>query len=257
MYPNLPLPQALPFGYDPNRRPQPPPLRLRPQLDPEVHFAEPPQEPRRQRRHRAAGKQHPMLRRSMVRQAAELGLRVLRGNDDADIDDRVVLVCGSNLAATLRRQALGQLNVVTTRREEQCRALMTDRPATNAPPRPWPRPSPATLRKFEERADIARQDSEGYQMAQARMLFLYDLPVAHRFNRFEEECFIRRLAPTTAETYWTAWCKVAAVLDTPPCIHAKLVLSRLKTRSQTYPVRFPKPMTHAHVCEMWQNFYES
>ena len=37
------------------------------------------------------------------------------------------------------------------------------------------------------------------------MLFLGDLNPMDRFEAFERLCYLRQLAPTTAETYWTTW----------------------------------------------------
>ena len=79
------------------------------------------------------------------------------------------------------------------------------------------------------------------------MLWLIDVDPDLRFEAFDRECFLRRLAPTTAETYWTAWLSVAKMLGVPARPDDKKVAQRLASRSASYPIHFPEPMTKKHL----------
>jgi hypothetical protein len=103
-------------------------------------------------------------------------------------------------------------NAITTRRSRQGRCqhgavewLVAAPPALRGASRlPWPKPSPQFLLQWEARHEAHGSLSTGYKATQERMLFLGDVPMQHRFARFEAECHIRRLAPTTAMTYYNA-----------------------------------------------------
>src|SRR4051812_34819775 len=88
-------------------------------------------------------------------------------------------------------------------RDAQVEWLVAAPPALRGASRlPWPKPSPQFLLQWEARHEAHGSLSTGYKATQERMLFLGDVPMQHRFARFEAECHIRRLAPTTAMTYY-------------------------------------------------------
>jgi hypothetical protein len=68
---------------------------------------------------------------------------------------------------------------------------------------PWPQASAATAAHWADRHPAFRTTTAGYQSTQLRMLWLFDVPHNDRLARFERECWVRQLKPTTAESYWT------------------------------------------------------
>lgn len=79
------------------------------------------------------------------------------------------------------------------------------------------------------------------------MLWLADVPPELRWQAFEYQCFMHRLAATTASTYWTTWLTAQKVLQIPPSRADARATKILKARSTTYPIDFPAPMTATHL----------
>jgi hypothetical protein len=134
-------------------------------------------------------------------------------------------------------------------RDAQVEWLVAAPPALRGASRlPWPKPSPHFLLQWEARHEAHGSLSTGYKATQERMLFLGDVPMQHRFARFEAECHIRRLAPTTAMTYYNAWTTAAAALGLPRDAAAETRINRLlKSRATRFPVAFPAPLTLGDV----------
>lgn len=114
---------------------------------------------------------------------------------------------------------------------------------------PWPQASAARVADWEARHSVYLLLSKGHQMTQRRMLWLADFPVEFRFVAFEKECFARRLAPTTAETYWGAWLGAASILGVLS-VEDKKVASILKKRANAFPTRFPAVMLAEHMAKI-------
>jgi hypothetical protein len=117
----------------------------------------------------------------------------------------------------------------------------------NAAGSAWPLPSPTIRCLFDARHQIYKTYSDSYMEAQARMLFLLDLRPEERFERFEQECYRRILAPTTAHVYWVALSAVESILipSVQPTTAMKRTASILEDRARAYPVAFPPPLTAA------------
>lgn len=112
----------------------------------------------------------------------------------------------------------------------------------------WPAPSAKTLSLFQERHEAFKTFSTGYMQTQERLLFLMDVHPDERFARFEEECFSRTLAPTTAHSYWISFTCVNKILgdklgQTPAVSRCSKLL---EARILQYPVAFPKPLSVKH-----------
>ena len=114
---------------------------------------------------------------------------------------------------------------------------------------PWPQASANKVAEWDSRHPVYLLLSKGHKSTQRRMLWLADINVDFRFIAFEKECFARRLAPTTAETYWGAWLGAASVLG---CLSVedKKVAAVLKKRANAYPTRFPAIMIAEHLANI-------
>jgi hypothetical protein len=130
------------------------------------------------------------------------------------------------------------------------------RPRTH-PPKPWPDPSPLTLKKWSERHPAFQTYSVHYMASQRRLLFMADLTPSERFNSFEAICFHRQLAPTTAETYWTTWLGLQKALALTPPESDKRVTKLLKARAAAYPVQFPTPASLSDIELLVETFREA
>ena len=92
---------------------------------------------------------------------------------------------------------------------------------------------------------------------QQRLLFLLDFPQEQRFAKFEEACYIRALAPTTAASYWTAFLSVEKTLGVSPDARTNghtRIQRILDHRANQYPVAFPKPLTHEARMQFAERF---
>jgi len=110
----------------------------------------------------------------------------------------------------------------------------------------WPEAAPQTCERWNARHSVHLTLSTGHKLAQSRMLWLADVESSQRFIQFEKHCFLRRLAPTTAETYWGSWLGVASILGIL-APDDKKVASLLKKRANAYPTKFPLAMTPEHL----------
>jgi integrase len=107
----------------------------------------------------------------------------------------------------------------------------------------WPEPSKQMTEKWMIRHPSYTSYSTRYMSSQRRMLFLGDLNPMDRFEAFERLCYLRQLAPTTAETYWTTWLGVQKAIGIAPCDADPRTTKILKARSTAYPIHFPTPAT--------------
>jgi integrase len=105
----------------------------------------------------------------------------------------------------------------------------------------WPEASNEMIQRWKNRHPSYQTFTSHYMNAQRRILFLADVKPFDRFEAFEAICFNRRLAPTTAETYWTTWLGIQKALMIQPCDADHRITKLLKARSTAYPVQFPKP----------------
>jgi hypothetical protein len=87
------------------------------------------------------------------------------------------------------------------------------------------------------------------------MLFLVDVAEQQRFATFEEHCYLRNLAPTTALTYWISFMSVTKILqpqsDNPT---EARILKILKSRAIRFPVGFPVALTEMHLSALLKRF---
>jgi integrase len=88
------------------------------------------------------------------------------------------------------------------------------------------------------------------------MLFLADIDPSNRFEAFEQLCFERVLAPTTAESYWTTWLGAQKTIGILPSDSDQRVAKILKARSTAYPVEFPTPASASDMELLFQTFKE-
>lgn len=143
----------------------------------------------------------------------------------------------------------------TVARERQCNMLAAYpvRPTRRIP---WPLPSKEAIQAFGQRHPAWKTSTQSYQITQQRMLFLYDVPAALRLERFDEECFRRLLAPTTALSYWVSWQTAQRSSGTLLTASAtdNQIMKVLKARAQMYPVKFPKPITKDQVHAIVRRF---
>lgn len=116
----------------------------------------------------------------------------------------------------------------------------------------WPSASDAIQRLFAERNVAYKTYSAGYLRCQERFLFLLDVPPDSRFQRFEQECYARALAPTTAHCYWVAFATLDKIMSPPcdPTLAVQRVSTILERRVWLHPVAYPQPLT----CELRKRF---
>lgn len=128
-------------------------------------------------------------------------------------------------------------------REKQVAEMIAGRTPEKSQSDDYPSPSANILAQWTKRHPAYTSLSPTYMASQKRMLFLADTEPQNRFAAFEELCFNRRLAPTTADSYWTTWLSVQKTLSITPSPSDQRVTKLLKARSMAYPVAFPHPMT--------------
>ena len=122
----------------------------------------------------------------------------------------------------------------------------------------WPRASDKLLQAFAARHSAYKTYSDGYMQTQARMLFLLDVEPSLRHERFEQECFIRKLAPTTAATYWVAFLTLDKIVNGTDTTDASgRVREILDKRARVHPVCFPQPLTPAALRAIHERFGKS
>ena len=184
--------------------------------------------------------------RGMANRAKHLGLPITQEALDAVATMQQWMLSDQEAEQGLRELEASS-GSPTSLREKQCVLLTTARPSQNAPRIVWPEPSDEAKKRIAGRHQVFEEVSESYSGAQRRMLFLLDVPDAERWAAFDRECFLRRLAPTTAETYWTAWMSLKKQLELGPDHADKKVSVIMRTRAATYPVRFPNPIREEHI----------
>ena len=139
-------------------------------------------------------------------------------------------------------------------RERQCK-LMSAYPTRAVQRISWPTASVSTRTAAVQRNPAWTTYSTSYMAAQARLLFLADVPIPQRMERFDEECFKRMLAPTTALSYWIGWLTMQKSIACPTCPATDSRVTKiLKARAMAYPVQFPKAITRAQVEEIVGRF---
>ena len=152
-----------------------------------------------------------------------------------------------------RSLKLDSMEDVHAARATQVRLMMAARPDKNAPRIRWPEPSKEALDRFSSLAPATRWVTSNYAGTQLRMLFLLDIEEPRdRHRRFDQECFIRRLAPTTAETYWIAWLSISKACQLELTHEDRAFTAALVKRSRTYPVRFPQPLLKDDVATLFR-----
>ncbi len=188
-----------------------------------------------------------MVTRGMARRAGHLGLPITKEALNAVQTMQQWMLSDTDAEQGLRELEANRSECPTSLREQQCVLLTTARPSNDAPRIAWPEPSEEAKKRLSDRHKVFNEVSCSYSGAQLRMLFLLDVPPEDRWAAFDRECFLRRLAPTTAETYWTAWMSLKQSLGLEREHSDRKVTAIMKTRAATYPVRFPNPMTVLHV----------
>jgi hypothetical protein len=130
-------------------------------------------------------------------------------------------------------------------REEQVHLMSAGAAQTRSVKGNWPTASEKIRRLFADRHRVYKTYSTGYMRSQERFLFLLEVPPDERFLRFEQECYHRALAPTTAHCYWVAFATLdkmmAASCQTTPAVQR--VSSILESRIALHPVAFPLCLT--------------
>lgn len=149
--------------------------------------------------------------------------------------------------------AIENLDPRVRARANQVARMTAERPPP-ARPSPWPTPSATTLRCWNDRHSAWRLYSEAYTSTQSRMLWLADLAEADRWPAFEQQCYDRALAPTTAAAYWTSWLTVAKAINLKPCQADIKALKILKDRAVAFPVAFPLPLDAQTLSRILQAF---
>lgn len=129
-----------------------------------------------------------------------------------------------------------------SQRELQVKEMIAGKKLPPIKPSPWPEPLPSTMELWIQRHP-AYSFTKRYMDSQKRFLFLADIDPNDRFEQFEMMCFLKQLAPTTAESYWTTWLGVQKAIGVRPCEADARVTKILKARSAAYPVNFPKAMS--------------
>ncbi len=115
----------------------------------------------------------------------------------------------------------------------------------------WPTPSVATQQLWKSRAAVYSTYSPNYISTLQRMLWLLDVTPTDRFSAFEEACYKRAVAATTAAGYFVALMTLQKMLTNheSPMEKAadKRALKVLQDRAATHRVAFPQPMTLDHI----------
>lgn len=140
--------------------------------------------------------------------------------------------------------------------KEMCAGRAFAKPHPSQLP-PWPKPTDKLMQKWLARNDIFKTYSERYMAAQTTMLFLADLNPIDRFENFEKWCFLRVLAPSTAETYWTTWLGIQKALALAPSEADSRITRVLKARAVAYPVMFPTPASTQDIVHFINKFQKS
>jgi hypothetical protein len=130
-------------------------------------------------------------------------------------------------------------------RDEQVKLMAAGTASTKNLRGNWPTASACIQRQFANRHAAFKTYSSGYLRSQERFLFLLDVPPENRFLRFEQECFERALAPTTAHCYWIAFATLDKILSPTgePTPAVQRIASILENRVWLHPVAFPHPLT--------------
>lgn len=143
-------------------------------------------------------------------------------------------------------------------RDQQVKAMCAGKEKEHTHlPTAWPEASPGMIAKWSERHPSFKSFSSNYMASQRRILFLADLPPSKRFEAFEAVCFQRRLAPTTAETYWTTWLGIQKALALTPSEADTRVTRMMKARAAAYPVQFPNPAAFSDMDLLVSTFRDS
>jgi hypothetical protein len=92
--------------------------------------------------------------------------------------------------------------------------------------------------------------------SQRRVLFLADVPAHERFERFEKECYLRQLKPTTAEGLWSTWLSVQKIVCPDDALNdwTARVSKILKARCIRCPIDFPTPATDEHILQLFSTY---
>lgn len=131
------------------------------------------------------------------------------------------------------------------RREDQAVLLSVGGSVDRSVRGQWPVASATTAALFRNRHAAHKTYSGGYMKTQERFLFLLDEPPDTRFERFEKECYLRALAPTTAHAYWITFVSVDKIVSGQCTTPAEKRVSKiLENRANRYPVAFPRPLEH-------------
>ncbi|MCP4898288.1 MAG: phage integrase family protein [bacterium] len=152
------------------------------------------------------------------------------------------------LSSSAPRQATKQPSAERTfaeRREDQAVLLSVGGTVDKSVRGQWPVASATTAALFKNRHAAHTTYSGGYMRTQERFLFLLDEPPDKRFERFEKECYLRALAPTTAHAYWVSFVSVDKIVSGQSTTPAEKRVSKiLENRANRYPVAFPRPLEH-------------
>lgn len=124
---------------------------------------------------------------------------------------------------------------------------MATLPPSRTHPTAWPQPPLHLLRAFEAAHPVFKTSTQGYLSTQRQMLWLAALNHPARMLRFEAECLARKLSPTTAATYWTAFTTVLKALKQEVTQDDKKYGKLLESRAVMHPVKHAVPMTLTHV----------
>lgn len=127
-------------------------------------------------------------------------------------------------------------------------------PRNTASRLPWPEPDAKLKEMWLQRNPAFKSFSSNYMASQARVLFLAATPSEKRFEEFERLCFERRLAPTTAETYWSTWLGVQKAMSIPPSEADVRTTRIMKARAAAYPVQFPTPISPSEMDRLVETF---
>lgn len=122
---------------------------------------------------------------------------------------------------------------------------------------PWPEASLKLQQKWNNRSGAFKTFSERYMVSQTALLFLAEVEANDRFETFEKYCYLRQLAPTTAETYWTTWLSIQKALAMTPTEADQRITRIMKARSVAYPVQFPTPASTSDIQQLVAQFSES
>lgn len=121
----------------------------------------------------------------------------------------------------------------------------------------WPAASDQAVRLWTSRHPSFMNYTTHYMASQRRILFLSDVAPTKRFEAFEQICYQRTLAPTTAMTYWTTWLGVQKALGITPCEADPRTTKVMKARATAYPVQFPTPASLADMELLVQTYRDA